>query len=172
MGGETTSLPTGAPAMISIAGRGTVAKGHLVTRAGGTPGDALFVTGFLGGSIRGKHLDFYPRLVESAWLVENFNLSAMMDLSDGLAKDLPRLARASGCGFRLMEALIPCSEGCSLREALGDGEDYELLFSCRESGGLLEQWAEQFPELPLTRIGALAGEGTGSLMGGWDHFDR
>lgn len=172
VGGETTSLPNGAPSMISIAGRGSVSKDHLVTRAGGIPGDALFVTGLLGGSIRGKHLDFQPRLKESAWLVENVRLSAMMDLSDGLAKDLPRMARASGCGFRIGRGSIPCSEGCSVGEALGDGEDYELLFSCRESGELLEQWAGQFPELSLTRIGELAEEGTGNLAGGWDHFDR
>ena len=129
VGGETTSLPQGTPTMISVAGKGKVARANLVTRSGGRPGDSIYVTGRLGGSIRGKHLDFTPRLREAAWLVSKGWLTAMMDLSDGLAKDLPRLAKMSEVGFELDRNLIPCSEGSNITQAISDGEDYELLFT-------------------------------------------
>ena len=170
VGGETTSLPEGAPTMISIAGRGKVERERLVTRSGGKAGDGIFVTGRLGGSIKGKHLDFHPRLKEAAWLTRNFSLSAMMDLSDGLAKDLPRLARMSGCGFVIDEESLPCSEACSSQDALNDGEDYELLFTCADSEGLLEKWRAEFTDLPLTKIGELSENQESELEGGWDHF--
>jgi len=124
----------------------------------------------LGGSINGKHLDFHPRLREATWLTKNFSLTAMMDLSDGLAKDLPRLAKASGCGFTIEKESVPCSEDVSLQEALGDGEDYELLFTCEQGSKLLEKWTECFPGLRLTRIGELTADQEDSLVGGWDHF--
>ena len=170
VGGETSSLPVGSPTVISIAGRGRLSRKRLVTRSGGKAGDGIFVTGVLGGSINGKHLDFYPRLREATWLTENFSLTAMMDLSDGLAKDLPRLAKASGCGFSIEKESVPCSEDVSLQEALGDGEDYELLFTCDQGSKLLEKWAGRFPGLRLTRIGELTADQEDSLVGGWDHF--
>ena len=170
VGGETTSLPQGTPTMISVAGKGRVDRANLVTRSGGRPGDEIYVTGRLGGSIHGKHLDFTPRLREAAWLVSNGGVTAMMDLSDGLAKDLPRLAQMSGVGFELDRDSLPCSEGSSPAEAISDGEDYELLLT---SGDDLEPaWDEKFPDLEITKIGTLL-EGAGdSIEGGWDHFQR
>ncbi len=172
VGGETTSLPAGAPIMISVAARGAVTARQLVTRDGGRPGDAIFVTGFLGGSIKGKHLSFTPRLEEAAWLTENFRVRAMMDLSDGLAKDLPRLAKLSGCGFEIEREAIPRTRGCSVGAALADGEDYELLFtiSDRSAKKLESEWAASFPT--LTRIGTLTENEGDNLSGGWDHFSR
>lgn len=170
VGGETTSLPGGAPAMISVAGRGEVKRSQVVTRCGGRPPDGIYVTGKLGGSIRGKHLDFTPRLKEAQWLTEHFEISAMMDLSDGLAKDLPRLARMSGCGFEVERKSLPLSDGVTVEEALSDGEDYELLFT---TGDEIEgTWSTEFPGLPLTRIGQLVSGKGSSLEGGWDHFNR
>lgn len=172
-GGETSSVPAGSAAVISIAATGRVRREHLVLRSTAHPGDAIFVTGTLGGSIRGKHLDFTPRVVESDWLVSHYKPTAMMDLSDGLAKDLPRLAAASTCGFRLDRPALPLTAGCSPAEALGDGEDYEILFSIEASRvpALLAAWSLRFPELPLTRIGGLVAIPAGeSLTGGWDHF--
>ena len=170
VGGETTSLPEGTPTMVSVAGKGRVARANLVTRSGGRPGDDIYVTGRLGGSIHGKHLDFTPRLREAAWLVNNRRITAMMDLSDGLAKDLSRLAQMSGVGFELNRDSLPCSEGSTLEQAIDDGEDYELLFT--SSDDLKPAWDEKFPELEITRIGTLI-EGAGdSIKGGWDHFQR
>ena len=168
-GGETCRLPTGA--VISVAGEGRVGRRELVLRSGGKPGDLLLVTGRLGGSIAGKHLSFTPRLAEAAWLVRELRPSAMMDLSDGLAKDLPRLAEASGCGFELGE--LPTNPGCTREQALADGEDYELLLSVspRRWRAASAAWSAAFPRLPLTVIGRLREAGIApQLAGGWDHF--
>jgi thiamine-monophosphate kinase len=176
-GGETSSVPPGSAAVISIAATGTVLRQHLVLRSTGQAGDPLFVTGKLGGSIRGKHLDFIPRTEQTDWLVSNFKPTAMMDLSDGLGKDLPRLAAASGCGFEVDESRIPCSSGCDVRAAMGDGEDFEMLFtiSPERAASLEAAWALRFPDLPLSRIGQLGTVPSSPgppLEGGWDHFAR
>lgn len=173
-GGETTTSPEGAGGMISVSGTGWVKKNALVTRSGGKSGDLVIVTGTLGGSITGKHLTFTPRVKEASWLTKNFILSSMMDLSDGVAKDLPRLAKASHCGFHIEGDNVPCNIGCSLSEALGDGEDYELLFTLSEAQweGVITAWTVQFPDLPLTVIGRLEDEGhyVGLEGAGWEHF--
>ena len=174
-GGETSSVPSGSASVISVAATGSVRRGELVLRSGGNAGDVLLVTGALGGSFSGKHLDFTPRVREAAWLVKRWKPAAMMDLSDGLAKDLPRLARASGCGFVIERPALPLSPGCSIDEALGDGEDFELLLAVRPEGvaRMLAEWRADFPELPLTVIGSLVAPGAGEeLSGGWDHFTR
>lgn len=175
-GGETTRVPEGSSAMISIAATGLVERKNLVLRSGGRPGDLILVTGKLGGSITGKHLSFTPRQAESQWLVQHARPSAMMDLSDGLAKDLPRLAKASGCGFALDSNSIPKTRGCTLDQALGDGEDFELLLtlSPKKSPQLAATWKDVFPKLSLTVIGQLtdASGNQVALTGGWDPFSK
>ncbi len=170
-GGETSSMPQGSARVISIAATGDVAPSHLVLRSSGKPGDQIFVTGLLGGSIRGKHLNFTPRLREAEWLVSDFKPTAMMDLSDGLAKDLPRLANASSCGFIIQESSLPLTPGCTSQQALNDGEDFELLFTiCPDQAKALEA-AWPFADVPLTRIGQLVKTDEGQkLEGGWEHF--
>ncbi len=155
VGGETSRSP--GPAFISVALTGVVERTRCVTRGGGKAGDVLFVTGRLGGSLAGKHLDFVPRLAEARWLTGNFRIRAMMDLSDGLAADLPRLARASRCGFGISEESIPRNRGCTVAQALGDGEDFELLLAVRpaDAAALESKWRAKFPRLPLTQIGTL-----------------
>jgi len=171
-GGETVSVPASAPMMLSVAATGTVTRKALVLRSGGRPGDVLAVSGRLGGSIRGHHLKFMPRVEEAGWLASRFRLHAMMDLSDGLAADLPRLARASGCGFELDPAAVPRRRGCTLAQALGDGEDYELLVAlpARSWERIAAAWRGKFPRIPLSRIGRLIKGETGGATGGWDHF--
>ena len=155
VGGETSRSP--GPAFINVALTGEVERARCVTRGGGRAGDFLYVTGRLGGSLAGKHLDFIPRLTEARWLTEKFRIRAMMDISDGLATDLPRLAKASGCGFGISEEKIPRNRGCTVAQALGDGEDFELLLAVRptDAARLEEMWRAKFPKLPLTQIGAL-----------------
>jgi thiamine-monophosphate kinase len=172
-GGETTSVPEGSAAVISIAATGGVRRENLILRSTASPGDTVMVTGTLGGSILGKHLHFIPRIIESQWLAENYKPTAMMDLSDGLAKDLPRLASASCCGLRVDESALPLTMGCTVSQALGDGEDYEMLFTISPniSQELLIAWHKQFPQVPLTEIGSLVEFTNGQkLTGGWEHF--
>jgi thiamine-monophosphate kinase len=155
VGGETSS--TSGPAVISVSVTGFVEKKRWVSRAGGKSGDELFVTGCLGGSRSGRHLQFVPRIEEARWLSRHLPIHAMIDLSDGLGIDLPRLARASKLGFEVDEDALPRTRGCTIEQAIGDGEDYELLFaiSSARSATLQRAWCKQFPRLLLTRIGYL-----------------
>ena len=174
VGGETARSP--AVAFISVALTGVVGPTHTVIRSGGKPGHLVYVTGRLGGSFAsGKHLDFVPRLQEARWLVARFPVSAMMDLSDGLSRDLPRLAAASGTGYQVDVKKLPVTPGCGIAQALGDGEDYELLFNVEPPVGapLEREWRERWPELELTRLGELASPAlqAGLEAGtGFDHF--
>jgi thiamine-monophosphate kinase len=174
VGGETSRSP--GPAFVSVALTGEVERARCVRRSGGRAGDILFVTGRLGGSLSAKHLDFVPRLAEARWLTEHFHIRAMMDLSDGLAADLPRLAKASGCGCEISGESIPCNRGCTVAQALGDGEDFELLFAVqpRDAKRLETKWRRRFPGLPLTRIGVLtrspANRERKPTAHGFDHF--
>lgn len=155
VGGETSA--TRGPAAISVSVTGYVEKDRWISRSGGKKGDDLFVTGRLGGSLRGKHLRFVPRITESRWLTKNFRVHAMMDLSDGLGADLPRLARASKLGFKIDMEKLPLSPGAKIENAISDGEDYELLFAIppRNRESLEREWKQKFPKLRLTRIGSL-----------------
>src|SRR5207253_7678678 len=150
VGGETSA--TRGPAVISVSVTGFVEKDRWTSRSGGKKGDDLFVTGRLGGSLRGKHLRFVPRIEESRWLTRNFRIHAMMDLSDGLGADLPRLARASKLGFKIDREKLPLAPGAKINNAISDGEDYELLFaiSPRDRSRLQKSWRKKFPKVPLT----------------------
>ncbi|MCU0781931.1 MAG: thiamine-phosphate kinase, partial [Akkermansiaceae bacterium] len=110
-GGETTAVPPGSAAVVTVAATATIPRERLVLRSTALPGDLVLVTGTLGGSLSGRHLTFPPRLAEAQWLSARHHPTAMMDLSDGLAKDLPRLAAASGCGFRIEPGRIPVTPG-------------------------------------------------------------
>jgi thiamine-monophosphate kinase len=173
VGGETSR---GLVLMLSVSMTGTVPSKRWLSRSEGKAGDVLLVTGRLGGSIKGRHLKFEPRLEQGRWLSENAHPHAIMDISDGLAKDLPRLALASGTHYEINVAAVPCNRGCTFDQAWGDGEDYELLLAVnpRIVKSLLPKWREAFPKLPLTVIGRLVPPGQGcppyAVNSGWDHF--
>jgi thiamine-monophosphate kinase len=161
VGGETTTVPEGA--LLSVALVGTVDKNKCVKRSGAMPGDAIFVTGELGGSIQGKHLDFEPRIEQAQWLVEHFAIHAMIDISDGLAGDLRHITNSSHTGAELLADAIPTSDAARkgtkppIQAALEDGEDFELLFTipARQAVPLLDAWKLQFPGLKLSCIGKI-----------------
>ena len=191
-GGETTANPNGI--FLSVALLGWVPRGKSILRSGAEPGDAIFVTGELGGSLAGKHLDFEPRLAEARWLARQFSLHAMLDVSDGLAGDLTHILQASRVGAELLATSIPISRAArlaakagsaakpALLAALTDGEDFELLFTVasRDAVPLLDAWRKQFPDVALTCIGKIK-EGEGIIIRdkhnvrpltvhGYDHF--
>ena len=172
VGGETTTNPGGI--LLSIALLGTVERGKQVLRRGAQTGDAIFVTGELGGSLAGKHLDFEPRLAEARWLAGHFAIHAMLDLSDGLAGDLRHLVEAGRTGAEILKSALPISRAAKLRAragggakpaalaALTDGEDFELCFTVASGGAvpLLDAWKKQFPQLKLSCIGKIiSGDG-------------
>jgi thiamine-monophosphate kinase len=175
VGGETSS--SSGPIVISVSVAGFVESDRWMSRRGGKVGDDLFVTGQLGGAIKQKHLRFIPRIAESRWLTKHFSIQAMMDLSDGLGIDLPRLARASKVGFKIETENLPLAPGAKIGDAISEGEDYELLFaiSPRQSKRLQTEWRKKFPKLPLTRIGSLARQSAirnPQLRSGYVHFQQ
>ena len=155
IGGETSNTP--GPIAVSVSVIGFVEKTRAASRRGGRSGDDLFVTGRLGGALKQKHLKFVARIAESRWLTKNFSIHAMMDLSDGLGADLPRLAHASKVGFDIELESLPVASGATIDNAISEGEDYELLFaiSPRDRNRLEREWRRRFPKLLLTRIGSL-----------------
>ncbi len=170
VGGETTSSPE--RRFLSVALLGQVEQGRAVLRSGATVGDAIFVTGELGGSLAGRHLEFEPRLREAQWLTRHFAIHAMIDLSDGLAGDLRHVLHASGVGAELLASAVPTSRAArlaareshgtrtALSAALTDGEDFELLFAvaANDSVNLLDAWKQEFPQVRLGCIGKIVSE--------------
>jgi len=163
VGGDITEAPAGFfGAFLTLHGEATGRR--VVTRHGARKGDWLYVTGTLGGSLLGHHHRFEPRLAEGVWLAGRAEVRAMMDLSDGLAKDLGSLTPA-GLAPALDGAAIPVSTAARqlaqrtgrspLSHALGDGEDYELVIVVRHQAAARfeRDWRKRFPRVRLTSIG-------------------
>lgn len=135
IGGDTNSW--NGPLVISVTLLGQATARGPVTRSGARPGDWLLVTGPLGGSIRGRHLTFTPRVREALELHARADLHALIDISDGLAADVHHLCEESHCGAVLRAEAIPItSEARSMDDgkspldhALSDGEDFELVLA-------------------------------------------
>ena len=162
--GGDTNVWDGALA-ISVTVFGDTSPHQPWTRGGGQVGDQIVVTGQLGGSLLGRHLDFTPRVAEARTLAEHYNVHAAIDISDGLALDLSRLATASGCGAVVTPEQLPLSAaaqqictspagGTPLEHALGDGEDFELLLALPPEDAQ-RAVAEQPLSVQLTSIGEL-----------------
>ena len=173
VGGETTRAKE---LFLSVALLGECRGYRPVLRSGAHAGDLIAVTGTLGATqTNRRHLLFEPRLEEGRWLARQGFATALMDLSDGLAADLPRLAQASGVSFQLDPERIPRARGASLSAALNDGEDYELLFTVRPARA--ETLKKKWPfATPLHFIGVMARCGAkGRLPAGtygFDHFKQ
>jgi thiamine-monophosphate kinase len=179
IGGDLSGSPKGIH--ISITAIGETRRRKIVYRTGGRPGDRVYVTGILGraaagllllknGIRRGRtlaerralaaHRKPQPRCVAGEWLAQNGFARAMMDLSDGLSTDLPRLCRASGTGACVCASQLPREAGDGLgfdplELALHGGEDFELVFCVapREARALESAWPSGFP--PIHCIGNL-----------------
>jgi thiamine-monophosphate kinase len=195
-GGDTTRSNE---VLISISVIGEVRRGYAILRSGAAPGDGIYVSGTLGEAelglrelrrMRGitkpanaalrKHLYPQPRLALAAWLAKNRLATAMMDLSDGLSTDLPRLCAASGVGAMIESNSLPVTslaraEDDARELALHGGDDYELLFTLTKRNA--KRLPRKFRGLQLTKIGEitrgrkiLTGKATLLRSGGWDPF--
>lgn len=162
LGGDTNTWPGKLAVSVTLLGRCPLERPLL--RSGAQPGDVICVTGSLGGSILGHHLEFQPRISEAIRLHRDFGLTAGMDLSDGISIDLPRLCEQSGVGAQIDVRSLPISDAANQLSqtsgkpawwhALNDGEDFELLFTLppQQWQRLEAQWTEK---VPVTKIGTV-----------------
>jgi thiamine-monophosphate kinase len=202
-GGDTTRRRE---ILINVTVVGEVRRGRALLRSGARPGDIIYVSGRLGEAELGlqrlrskkrirrgdpalkRHLYPEPRLSLGSWLGDHRIATAMMDLSDGLSSDLPRLCAASAVGASLDASRIPAvriSDRSSLKKidpvnlALNGGDDYELLFTVHP--GKASRLPRTFQGIPLTPIGAITRGRKLTLvqkderkqtlpLGGWDPF--
>lgn len=188
VGGDTNSWPN--PAVIAVTVAAQCEAGlRPVLRSGARPGDVVYVSGALGGSILGRHMTFVPRVELGLELNRRFAPHAMIDVSDGLSVDLRHILEASGCGAELDRGLLQravhedaarlsAQDGLSaLHHALHDGEDFELLAVLDAATP-----AEELTQLGLLPLGRIASGPTRLLLSGggeateeieprgWEHF--
>jgi len=158
--GGDTNLWDG-PLVVSMTAIGESPDGGCWLRSGAKPGDHVVVTGELGGSILGRHLDVEPRIELAKILRQEFKIHAATDISDGLGVDLLSLFSASRCGAELDLSQIPISAAAlqlsltsgksALDHAIGDGEDFELLLAIPDSE--MKRLPSQLAGVRLTSIG-------------------
>ena len=157
VGGDIAQADGMVGASLTLLGEATGAR--VVTRTGAKAGDWIFVTGALGRSLAcGHHFRFTPRLAEGRWLARRAEVRAMMDVSDGLAKDLHALAPL-GTRPALTAAALPRRADADVRAALTDGEDYELVFALArraDRAAFTAAWRRAFPRTRLSCIGHFA----------------
>ena len=183
VGGDTNYSPSGLILNICVTGR--VEPGCLCKRNGAVPGDSVFVTGQLGAGAmylkRGRYFPPVPRVKEARAIVKAVKVNAMIDISDGLGRDLHNVASSSGVGAVIESKALPVFPGADMAQATGGGEDYELLFTADARVGRdLPRIIEDRTGTPVTRIGEIVRQGVsirnpdGALVPlpstGYDHF--
>jgi len=161
VGGDTVGSKN---IVINIALIGEVEKENLALRSTARESDIIFVTGNIGGSIKGRHLDFIPRLKEARFLVKNFKINSMIDVSDGLLADLRHILEKSDKGAVIHEKAVPVSKNAAdFNSAVRDGEDFELIFtlSARQVDRLEKIWPFK---TKISRIGTINSARKGFIL--------
>jgi len=192
VGGDTNA--TDGPLVVCTTLTGRVARGRAVLRSGARPGDAICVTGALGGSLAGRHLRPAPRVAEAAALVAGGEVHAMIDLSDGLSSDLGHVLDASAVGAEIWADRLPIHDDAvrasrqdgrgATEHALHDGEDFELCFTVPAEraprlvaegvAGTRVAWIGRVREGRGAALLRSEGAASGAPLvpGGFDHFRR
>lgn len=176
IGGDFSATPVDQVASLTIIGE--VDADKVLTRSAAVPGERLYMTGECGNSFAtGHHLRFTPRCAEGQWLAAHRLASAMIDISDGLLLDASRIATCSGCGMQFELPCLPLrTPETTISQALGDGEDFELLFTvpADRTAELNRLWPFT---TRLTCIGQVLSDrllldqnGQPLPLRGWDHF--
>ncbi|MGB7345559.1 MAG: thiamine-phosphate kinase [Pirellulaceae bacterium] len=157
------------PLSISVTLLGNVPTGTAWLRSGAKEGDAIMVSGFVGGSLRGRHLRPQPRVELAAKLRQLVDVHAAIDISDGLSLDLDRLCASSHMGAELTVETIPIHDDAIIlaeesgrtpwEHAWSDGEDFELIFAVSQPDAdkLLGVDLASNLGVQLTQIGNMVG---------------
>ncbi len=163
------------PLAVNVCLLGEVAKEQLWRRSGAKEGDAIVLTGPVGGSLSGRHLRPQPRLDVVQILQDVVKVNAAIDISDGLSLDLDRLCASSGCGAELNIDSIPIHPDALLmakesgrspfQHAWSDGEDFELILTMSQHDA--DRLSQSHSDLGLTQIGNMVGR-----TGLWKKNDR
>jgi thiamine-monophosphate kinase len=161
VGGDTGSWPGKLAVTVTILGRTEDVKP--ITRSGAQFNDHIYVTGPLGGSILGRHMTFEPRIHLARILARNYRITSMIDLSDGLSRDLAHICIQSKVPAVITASAVPIHDDAiemrrdghsPLEHALHDGEDYELLFTS----------PDEIPIAQATKIGVMAAGSPGVII--------
>jgi thiamine-monophosphate kinase len=176
-GGDLAESPVAVADIVLV---GAVPKGRALLRSTARPGDALYVTGALGGAAAGlirlaalagqqagsaravkipvrldsilqPHLYPQPRISQGRLLLRRQIATAAIDISDGLSTDLAHLCQESGVAAVLEADAIPSAPGATMEQALHGGEDYELLFAAHPATRV----PRSVSSVPITRIGSI-----------------
>ncbi len=160
IGGDLSNSGTLWTSLVLI---GMIERKNCVYRCGARPGDDIFVTGSLGGSILGKHFDFKPRLNEAREIIKRFHPTSMIDISDGLIQDLRHIMEESAVGADVFASAIPISDAArklsridkrtALMHAMTDGEDFELIFTAKSSS--VKSIPKKIAGIRISRIGTI-----------------
>lgn len=169
------------PLVIDVAIIGETHPKGPVLRSGAKAGDRIIVTGPLGLSISGHHLRFQPKVIEAKYLHDTYTLHSMIDISDGLAKDLRHILQQSSCGATLNRNHLPrnrhaAGTACTIEQALSDGEDFELCFTLSPEEAARALHDKSYPGSILYDIGFITAEpglrfedGSEILTAGYEH---
>ena len=188
LAGGDTAEAAGAEICADIVVVGAVEAGRALRRTGAKVGDGIYCTGSLGGAAvelarlaagrrcakrpgkEGAHPHAFPEPRVRVGTALLGVATSCMDLSDGLAMDLPRLCEASAVGAEIESRRIPLARGATLEQGLCGGEDYELLFTARD------EVPEEIAGTRVTRVGTIAQgigvrlDGRATAVGGWEHL--
>jgi thiamine-monophosphate kinase len=176
VGGDTATWDGKLVLGVTILGKSAGVKP--ITRCCAKPGDGIYVTGPLGGSLLGRHMTFEPRVHIARKLASLNTVTAMIDLSDGLSRDLGHICRGSNVGAVVMAGLVPVHEDAielrrdgrtPLEHALHDGEDYELLFTGRPGFYFASTRIGTIAEEPGIFLQTAAGTREPLEARGWEH---
>lgn len=189
-GGNLTRSP--GPLMLDITAAGSVKRRQVLRRKGARPGDLVFVTGTIGSAAAGlrmlssnptatgrcvdRYLRPEPRVREGLLIARNRAATACMDLSDGLADGIRRIAEASGVGMTIEAGALPLDEAArawfdangpqAIDQAVIGSDDYELVFTARPSRIGRLKALRLHGSVPFTQIGICTGDRNVTLRTG------
>ncbi|MEE8638538.1 MAG: thiamine-phosphate kinase [Candidatus Margulisiibacteriota bacterium] len=185
IGGDTVQSPK--ELVVSVTLLGEVEKENLLIRSNAKVGDAILVTGKFGGAAAKKYISHFPfpisRLKEARTIAKSGLATSMIDSSDGLARSVLEICKASEVGARIWLDSVPIAKGAALNQALYGGEEYELVFTTPRSRAVeLMKFIQKKTRTKVSIVGEIVAKQRGVKLvdihgkvflpksGGYEHF--